>query len=154
MTKSVLNNIFEVKVVLLAVIKGVLIDPAIDSLRVDLESPYQSGEHLNAPRVSENILYIGNIHAKLVCEAPFHLERYLSEDAIHGRNPFVRHGDLRQIWVLEVSIVWLFLLLPYCLGNLLFWFESTSLGLWLFTILKKIYMSLKFVSDCKLHMLW
>ena len=89
MAKIVLDYMLKIFVLFLAVVKDILIDPAINSFWVNLECPYQSSEHLDAPWVSKHILDIGNIHTKLVCEATFDFKGNFSKDSVHGRDSFI-----------------------------------------------------------------
>ena len=69
MTKGVSYGLLEVLVRFLALTVDVLVDPPVDSLWVNLKSPDQPREHLNAPWVPEHVLDIRDIHTELIGKA-------------------------------------------------------------------------------------
>ena len=81
-----------------------------------MEAPNEAGEHLNGPGVAEHVLDVRDVHTELVAESLLNIEGDFSQDAMDFGDSLVGHSDLREIRILEETIVRLFLLNTECNG--------------------------------------
>ena len=82
--------------------------PFVDQFRVNLQCPHKPCKHFDWPAISKNVLDILYVHAKLIAEAFLDIEGNFSKDAMNCRDSLIRDRDLRKIWILEETIIWLF----------------------------------------------
>jgi len=128
MAEVFFNDHLEIQIFALHVSKDVLVNPFVDELGVDLKRPDKTSEHLDAPWVPEHVLHVGHIHTELVAEALLHIEGDLTQDAMNLRDSFVGDSDLRQVRVLEETIIWLVLFDAQSHGPVIVGLVASCLG--------------------------
>lgn len=74
MAEVLLNHSLEIGVLPDTVAPNDFVHPFVDSFGVNLQRPHNSSEQFHAPRVSEDLLHIGDVHAKGVGETALDFE--------------------------------------------------------------------------------
>ena len=83
--------------------------PFIHNVRIDLKSLYNVGEQFETPRTSKHHFYIGYFQAIFLTESTFEIERELLHCFLGLIYPLFGNSNTGEIWVLEKTIIGVFI---------------------------------------------
>jgi len=125
--------------------------PLIHNVRINLKSLYNVGEQFKTPWTSKHHFYIGYFQAIFLTESTFEIERELLHGFLGLIYPLFGNSNTGEIWVLEKTIIGVFIFAAKKLSDALGCVVAPSLRKYCLTTFEQSYMSFVFEFYCALN---